>query len=113
MAKVYYLYIAYAPCGMNVKGFTPTVFRLCFSDKEHMLLWMKDPKNARFVIELHARKVGVNISGEILQKVIYLDSEMCRELGFPDDGKTLADVVCEMFKRWLDHMKGFGKFPSA
>ena len=112
MAKVYYLHIVYAPCGVDVKGFTPTVFRVNFDDKQMMLRWMKDPKNIRFMVELHAHKTGTDINHEILQRAIYLDSEMCRELGFPDDGTNLSDIVCDMFKHWLDHMKGFGKFPA-
>ena len=110
MDKVYYLHIVYAPCGKEVKGFTPTVFRVNFSDKPMMLRWMADSKSIRFVTELHARKFGSDTDHEILQRAIYIDSKMCKELGLPDDGTTLTDVICDMFKHWLDHMNGFGKF---
>lgn len=113
MTKDYCLYIAYAPYGENVKGFTPTVFRMPFDSWQDMLDWMLDPGRVQSTIEGHALGIGIDTKNEAIQKAIYLNPEMSQEFGFPNDGTTLTDVVCDMFRRWIDYQKKSGEFPDV
>ncbi len=112
MNKVFYLYIIYADCGKATKGFEPVVFRLKSNDKNVIKMWLKDSNNVKAAIVGHARFTGVK-PGAVFLKAVYADSEMREELGLPDDGTKLEDVVSCMFKRWLHMKQQNNTFPTV
>lgn len=106
MNKAFYLYVVYADCSKNAKGFEPKVFRLESNDKNAIKAWLEDSINLKAAIISHANLTGVK-PGAVFLKAVYADSEMCEALGLPDDGTTLEDVIFHLFKRWFDRRGSF------
>ncbi len=108
--KVFYLHIIYAEGGKSVKGFEPHVLHLKSRDKHLVKAWLEDSDNLKDTIADHARAIGIK-PGSVLFTAVYADSKMRKELGFPDDGTKLEDVVFCLFKRWFRVKQQNGAFP--
>ena len=111
MNKAFYLHVVYADCGNNAKGFEPKVFRLQFDDKNIVKAWLDDSNNLKAAVIAHAELTGVK-PGAVFLKAVYADSEMCEEIGLPDDGTKLEDVIACLFKRWFAMKRRIGAFPT-
>lgn len=111
MNKAFYLHVVYADYGNNAKGFEPKVFRLQFDDKNTVKAWLDDSNNLKAAVIAHAEFTGVK-PGAVFLKAVYADSEMCEEIGLPDDGTKLEDVIACLFKRWFAMKQRIGVFPT-
>lgn len=111
MNKAFYLYIVYADCGNNAKGFEPKVFRLQFDDESVAKAWLENSDNVKAAVIAHANLTGVK-PGAVFLKAVYATSEMCEVLGLPDDGTKLEDVIACLFKRWFSMKQRSGAFPT-